>query len=417
MAPNLTFSRRPLFPALVVIGSLFFVASKKVEACPFCANMGKTLTENIDEASVVVHGFLSNARIVPQAKPPEPDGTTDMAVVTVLKPHPIVGEQKSLQLPRFVPAAEKDKAEFVVFGEVVEGRLDPYRGIEVTSKEFVPYLVGALKQKSMKASERLPYFFHFLDHPDQTISGDAYKEFANAPYKDVVAGAAGYDREKVLKWLDDKEMPSYRIGLFGLLLGVCGKSEDAQRLRKVVENPDSRPLAGVDGLMGAYCILDPKGGVDFVIDVLNTSSHEFNYRYAALRTVKFILSELPEIDSKSVLDRMTPAISQPDMSDLVIDEYRRAKNWTPLPIVLSLFNKPDYDVQVIRRAIVRFALKCPDPKAKKFLEELRAKEAQFVADVEEYLQYEEGTATPTVKSTQNGTTPSTVSPPKGGPSS
>ena len=358
-------------------------------ACPFCSNMGKTLAENIGEAGLVVSGTLSNAKLIPDAPVGQPDGSTDFAIDVVVKSHPLIAGKKKIQLPRYIPAAAKGSVDYLVFAEVIDGRIDPYRGMPVDSKAFVQYLAGAVKQKNAKAKDRLGYFFKYLGDPDINISGDAYKEFAAAPYKDVLTAAKSYDPVLLAAWLQDKKTPSYRVGLYGLLLGAVGEAPYAEVLRHIIDNDDSRPLTGVDGLMGGYCVLDPKKGPDYVLGVLGDPKRDFNFRYSALRTVRFILGEMPDLDRKKVFAGMAKAIHIPDISDLIIDELRKNQQWGPLDEILALYGAKKYDLQVIRRAIVRYALKCPDATANRFIADRREENPQFVADVEEILKFEE----------------------------
>lgn len=368
---------------------LFFTSVPTAWSCPFCANMGKTLAENVAEAGIVVYGTLSNAKYIENAAPGQPSGTTDLKIETLIKSHPAVAGKKTIQLAQYIPAAADGTVDYIVFAEIIDGRIEPYNGMPVDDKDLVKYLARSVELADAKVPERLAFAFQYLDHKDVNISGDAYKEFANAPYADVVAAAKDYDPEKLIAWLKDKNTPSYRIGLYGCLLGTCGRSQDADTLYALINDPQTRPLTGVDGLMGGYCVLAPQKGTDFVLSVLTDGDHDFNFRYAALRTVRFILTEMPSINRETVLKRMEKAILIPDISDLIIDEFRKYKEWAPLQTVLGLYDNPEFDLQVIRRAIIRYALKCPAKDARDFIAKLRQSEPQLVRDVEEVLKFEE----------------------------
>ena len=52
--------------------------------------------------------------------------------------------------------------------------------------------------------------------------------------------------------------------------------------------------------------------------------------------------------------------------------------------------KPDLANQaLLRRAVIRYALRSPESEAKAFVTAARQKEPKLVADVEEFLKYEE----------------------------
>lgn len=388
-------SDRPVFVFLLGLFLALPLASPtRTQACPFCANLGKTLSENIAESAFVAYGILSDAKHFPDAPVGQPDGNTTMRIEVILKDHPVREGKTKVELARFIAGADKEPIPYLVFAEVVEKRIDPYRGMPVDTKELVDYLDGAVKLEKAPAPQRLAFFFRHLDSKNPDIASDSYKEFAAAPYKEVVAAAKSYDPNKILGWIKDKNSPSYRMGLYGCLLGVSGsasprRAEFARDLRAVIESPQDRPLAGVDGLLGGYCELEPKTGQDLVLDLITNPKNDFNLRYAALRTVRFLLSEGLPIKRDHLFARLSESIAITDMTDLVIDEFRRHQEWSHTEKILVLFGKPDYDLQVVRRAVVRYALKCPDSLAREFIVALRKKDPQLVTDVEEILRFED----------------------------
>lgn len=372
-----------------VLGLISLGSTSSAWACPFCSAQGKSLYESVMEAGLVVEAKLSNAKIIPDAAEGQPDGTTEMTILEVIKDHEILGGKKKIVLPRYIPAAEKETVHYIVFAEVVDGKIDPYRGMPIESKDLVGYVIGSLKRGKEPPAERLGYFFGYLDHPDQTISSDAYREFGNAPYRDVAAAAKQYSPDRIAGWVSSKGTAPFRMGLYGLLLGVCGRASDAPLLRQLITESKDRPLTGLDGIMGGYCLLDPKQGPRLVLAMIQDEKNDFNVRYAALRTVRFILSDMPGVDPKMINEQLAKAIAAPDISDLIIDELRKNKSWSATGPILALWGNPKYDIQVVKRAVVRYALRSPDPVAAKFLEKTRAENSKFVQDVEEMLRYEE----------------------------
>src|SRR3989442_10049293 len=102
------------------------------------------------------------------------------------------------------------------------------------------YLKGALAIKDEKMPKRLRFFFDYLDNADTEVSNDAYKEFANADYKDYHDMAKSLPADKVAKWLQDPETPSFRYGLYASMLGHCGTDKHAELLRKMLDDPQKR---------------------------------------------------------------------------------------------------------------------------------------------------------------------------------
>src|SRR5215472_3809487 len=98
-------------------------------SCPFCNMQGQTLTTEIGQASMVLYGTLENPKMDPNAGFNE--GTTDLAIETVVKDHEVRGDKKVITLNRYVPSVGDAKYKFLVFCDVFKGKIDPYRGMAV----------------------------------------------------------------------------------------------------------------------------------------------------------------------------------------------------------------------------------------------------------------------------------------------
>ncbi len=72
-------------------------------------------------------------------------------------------------------------------------------------------------------AKRLKYFIKYLEHSDPVIALDAYAEFAHARFKDIKKIAKHVPRDRMRKLVSNQKTPGNRLGLFGLLLGICGK--------------------------------------------------------------------------------------------------------------------------------------------------------------------------------------------------
>ena len=84
------------------------------------------------------------------------------------------------------------------------------------------------------------FYFNYLENTDTEISNDAYKEFGNAGYKEFELAAKLFSREKVISWLKNATTPSFKMGLYASILGHCGKPEDAQILKQLLEDPEKQ---------------------------------------------------------------------------------------------------------------------------------------------------------------------------------
>ncbi len=253
-------------------------------ACPFCSMQGQTLVGDINAASMVLYGTFTNAQLNGNG---EGGGTTDLAIEAVIKKHEILGDQKKITLPRYIPPAEKGaKVKFLVFCDVFKGAIDPYRGVPVAAdSDMVKYLQGALAVNGKQIGDRLRFYFDYLDNKEPEISNDSYKEFGNADYKDYKDMAKNLPAAKIVKWLEDPETPAFRYGLYASMLGHCGTAKDAQVLRKMLDDPAKRTGSGVDGILAGYFMLDPKPGMVLLEGIMKDTQSDFMYRYAALRAL------------------------------------------------------------------------------------------------------------------------------------
>ncbi len=356
-------------------------------ACPFCSMQGQTLTGDVNQASMVLYGTLSNAKL--DASGGFGQGSTDLRIEAVIKGNPILGNQKVITLPRYVPT-DNGATKFLIFCDVYKGKIDPYRGVPVKPiGDIVKYLQGALTVKDKDIGTRLRYFFDYLDNADVEISNDAYKEFGNADYKDYREMARHLPADRIAKWLADPDTPAFRYGLYASMLGHCGNEKHAKLLRSMLDDPQKRLNSGVDGILAGYTLLDPKEGWAYIRGLLHDPSKDFMLRYAALRAARFFRDSRPDVlDRKELAQGVTALLAQSDIADLAIEDLRKWGQWDAADQVLALYTKKSHDVPIIRRAVLRYALSCPGPRAAAFVAAARQKDAETVKDVEELLKLE-----------------------------
>jgi hypothetical protein len=395
---------RRLLPLVIALPALVLLVSQG-GACPFCGMQGPTLTGEVAQAKLVLYGQLAST------KDQNGEDATDLVVETVIKNElagkkddPLANNNKIVHLDRYLQSLG-EKYRYLVYCDVFRGKIDPYRTVPVIKDGgMAKYLLGALEHKDEPIGKRLRFFFDYLDNPDLEISNDAYKEFGNADYKDYKDMAKDLPAERVAKWLKDEKTPAFRYGLYASMLGHCGKEEHAKLLRDMLEDPSKRLGSGVDGMLAGYVMLKPKEGWEYTRAILKDGKKEFMVRYAALRAVRFLWDSRPDLVSqKELKEGMGCLLEQSDIADLAIDDLRKRQCWDMTDAVLGLRNTKSYEIPIVRRAILRFALGCQDSKAKSsaaaraYVEEQRKKDAQMVADAEELLKLEQmppSTSTP-----------------------
>jgi len=374
-----------------------------VRACPFCSAQGVTLSKEVEQASFVVHGKLTNARLL---NVQEGTGTTDLIIETVIKPHDYLKDKKIITLPRYVPTGNQEDLRFIVFFDVFMGRLDPFRGIPVKDKALVEYLQKALQVKDAKQPQRLLVFFDYLDHPDLEINTDAYKEFGNTNLADILEWVRisnrEYVRRKLVGWLRSKETPALRYGFYAFLLGLCGEPKDADVLLELIRERDRDIVSGLDGVLTGLTLLRPEEGLKAIDHILDNDKEDFTRRYAALRAVRYLWDNpAPGVKQEQLLASAAKLLRQGDIADLVIEDLRKWQRWEFAEQIFGLYSRPSHSVPICQRAILRYALSCaqhaqgkPAELARAFLAERRKEDPNRVRDVEELLKFDDQLSKP-----------------------
>jgi hypothetical protein len=176
--------------------------------------------------------------------------------------------------------------------------------------------------------------------------------------------------------------------MYSFLLGACGGKEDATVLLGMLERPSETNLKAFDGLLGGYIQLKPEQGWRMAHDILRDPNKDFRMREAVLRTMRFFHSWKPKESTEQIVKGIASALPQGDIADLAIEDLRRWKLWDLTDDVLALYGRKSHDAPLMRRAIIRYAICCPQPRAAEFIAQRRRDDAEAVRDVEESVQAE-----------------------------
>ncbi|MBL8793283.1 MAG: hypothetical protein JNM56_05210 [Planctomycetia bacterium] len=355
-------------------------------ACTLCPNLQATptLRKTLGDSKLVLYGTLKN----PKLNAATNTGTVDLEIENVLKNDPFVTGKKTVTLNRYIPVDPKNPPRYLVFCEVDNGKLDPYRGVELKSNAAVDYVRGASALNPKDPSAALLYFFRYIDHGDPEIANDAFLEFAKADDREVGEVAKKLDPEKMRKLLNDPQTPPARIGLYAFLLGACGGDKEAAQLRSMLDKPSEKAREAIDGILAGYIQLRPREGWQLAGDMLkDTKERSIIDRTRIIQTLRFYHGWKPKESKPEVLTAMKSALGT-DLADLALEDLRKWEWWEETATVLSLYGKKGYEAPLMRRAIIRYALNCPRPDAAEFIKERRAKEADLVKEVEDNLKFE-----------------------------
>jgi hypothetical protein len=339
-----------LFLAVAVNVATALVAA----ACPFCSAPSLTLTEQLTQADAAVLGEWVGGTAAEGDNP----GATEYQIREVV--HQPKGQQlkvgETLSLVRFRPAKKGDL--FLLLGTKGGAVLDWGSPLQVTQESF-EYMREA-PRPDVKPTERLRYFIKFLEHSDQMIATDAYGEFANTAYGDITPLSPEMPREQLRKWVADDQTPPARLGLYGLMLGLCGTADDVSIFEARIFAPTEDFRLGIDGVMGGYLLLTTeKGLARLEQDKIQNSKAPFSETYAAMQALRFLWQYG---DGKVSADRLRQSmrllLDRPELADLVIADLARWKDWSLVDRLQTLYHDEAYQVPSIKRAIVRYYLTC-----------------------------------------------------------
>lgn len=337
------------FRLLIVLAAALLV-NQVAQACPFCSAPSLTLSEQLTQADAAVLVKWVDGK-APTEKSP---GSTTYSIVEVSR-----GSKESLKkddkltVPRY-RAGKKDDL-FLLFG-TKEKEIDWSSPLEVTEVTY-QYIVQAPSPEAPTA-KRLEYFLKFLEFSDQLVSNDAYGEFANAPYEDIVKIKDKMDRAKIAKWISNKETSLTRLGLYGLLIGLCGNDDDAKMLEAKIEEQTQDFRLGIDGLISGYLLLTGEKGLATIDkSKLRDKKAPFSETYAAMQALRFMWTYGNDRISKERLRQsMRELLDRPELADLVVADLARWEDWSVQDRLMKLYGEGEYSIPSIKRAIVRYLL-------------------------------------------------------------
>lgn len=292
-----------------------------------------------------------------------------------------------------------------------EGDLAMLFGLQATSLEWgVP--VEVTKSSYNYVSEapgpkeplvkRLEFFLEYLEFPDDLVANDAYGEFANAPFVEIRKLKDKFPRERLRKWITNPETAVTRLGLYGLMLGLCGTEDDAKFMKNRITESTEDFRLGIDGIMAGYLLLTGEEGLKVLEDTKLKAGVKvpFSETYAAMQAVRFAWNYSEKIKKDRLKQAMRLLLDRPEVADLVIADLARWKDWEIQDKLMKLYDQKDYDIPSIKRAIVRYMLVCakdtkddqeqnPENKhaifAKKNLGTLREKDPTTVKQAERFF--------------------------------
>lgn len=393
----------------ILLVTMLVIANGSIAAaCPFCSAVSQTFSEEISTMDVVALAELQKAGEI--SKLDTTDASAEVPKSTFIITKVIKGAE-------FL--AVGDTFDTIYFGEAKKGR--PFLAMATDAPKLIwstplilsdraesylgelPRLNGEYaatvepldaKLKKLKDDEakaeidhlkaeasavRLAFFQEFLEDEDEMLARDAYDEFAKAPYADVIALKPKMNREQLIAFVKNHDVPSNRRRLYFTMLGVCGTQAESELLETFMNSDDRKAKAGLDALLACYMILNGEQGLDKVDELfLANKEAEYSDTYAAIMAIRFHGSETDVIPRSRLVKSLRHMLDRPELADLVIPDLARWEDWEVLPKLTELFVNADENSSWVRVPVINYLRACPLPIAAEKIEDLKKVDADAV---------------------------------------
>jgi hypothetical protein len=337
-------------------------AEQQLAACPFCSAQQMTLSEEMKSNDMtVICKLVARPKNVSEDAPVEQSECT-FQVLQALKGNP--------------PATIK----ILYFGEQPLGTRFLAFGIDPTNPAWgTPVVMNdrsieyatQLTKLPENGADRLQFFQKYFEDEDPLLAADAYDEFAKAPYSELVDLKDRMPRDKLLKWIGDKEVTTSRRRLYLCMLSVCGKPDDVPMLEALIKNEDRTIRTALDAMIGSYLALKGSEGMPLVEDMfLKNAKAEYVDTYSAIMALRFIGQETQTIPRERLMEGMRHMLERPKLADLIIPDLTRWQDWTVMDKLVTLFKNADEESSWVRVPVVNYLRACPLPEAQAKLAEL-----------------------------------------------
>ena len=327
-------------------------------------------------------------RLNPDPANPKQYGPDAELLEVIGNREPLLEGARTIPLNRIISDDKPVKPRtLIIIGDHKQGRWHWHQGIDSTA-ETVRCFKGLARLDLKDNQKVLRHSFDFLYSANSTVASAALAEWTKSAPADVTRVAKQLPAAKVRALVQDEKAEKSIRSFAAFLLGHCGEEKDVSLIRRLLEMEEtsSRPEA----VLKAYVLLRPKEGWAYLGALIKHPERPFIVRYDCLRTARYFHSDHPNLIAKKDIERLfADTLKQEDIADFLIEDFRRWRCWDYTDRVLALFTSKTHEAPVIKRAILRYALCCPDPACDSFVTGQRRRDREWVADTEELLKLEE----------------------------
>lgn len=318
-----------------------------------CGYETPTVGEMVDEGyTVVLAKWVSVEKPIPR----QTVGRTTYRVFAVLKDSEnAIKDNAELVLDRFWPGKPGDL--FLIYGSPTRKKEWP-RPIAI-SRTSIEYIKEVAAFDAIRGNW-LEFLLDYLEHPDPFVANDAYREFDDAQFDQIRKISTKLPREKLHKWVKS-EKTSYRRGLYGLMLGLCGTDADASLMAELIRVPEKETGYELqrDGLMAGYLLLKGEEGLKLLDDTKLKAGQNvpFSDVYYARKAVRFAW-EHTDIPRERVKKSMRLLLDHPKHAEYAVLYLTHWKDWEAQDQVMAVYENEQLATGYCKTLIARYLLKC-----------------------------------------------------------
>lgn len=356
--------------AAVALAGTVLVVGSVVSACPFCTAQALTLTEEINTAQVAVLATLAK---VPDSnqQPVDPSASLDPCEFTIDK---VIKGEKDIEGQKVVKTLYFGQApkgtQFLITAIPSEQSKILWAAPIALPPRGIDYLATVLKLPE-KGPDRLLFFVGHVQDKDDLIARDAYDEIAKTAYEDIRAAKEKLPRTDLVKWVQDPETTASKRRMFFSLLSVCGTKEEVPMLEKMIRSTDRRDRSGLDSLLNCYMALRGEDAMPLIEELfLKDPKVDYTDRYSAIMAIRFQGTDGKAVPRERLVKSLRLNLDHPKVADLVVMDLARWGDWESMDRLVEMFRKSNDETIFIREPVINYLRICPDPAAKKHLEEL-----------------------------------------------
>ena len=361
--------------------------------CPFCSAINLTFWEQIKNHDVVVIAKLTEApRPIDDIDAELPKAEFEVTEVVRGDIHVAPAMKFRTLLVGTYPVGQ----EFLVMG------LDPPNLIWSSPLKASPRIVEyvhKLQGLPETGPERLLFFQQYFEDKESILAFDAYDEFAAASFADVTAIKDQMNHDQLIAWIKSSETSVNRRRLYFTMLGICGGPNDVVFLETLIKSEDRKDQAGLDALVACYLNLKGADGIPLIEEeFLKNEEADYVDTLATVSALRFHGTESKTIPKERLVAAVRTLLDRPKMADMIIPDLARWEDWSVIDKLVKLFKESNDETNWVRVPIIQYLQACPDPIAKKHIEELQKIDPDAVKRASFFSEFEMGEPAETSKS-------------------